>query len=673
MVRKYVRKTGRQNWEEDVMTIALQEIKNGLPYKTAARMYNLPLSTLKRRAKGKNKIAIGASKILGRFVTTLPKNIEDSLRDYALQMEDRLFGLTKKDICEMAYQLADKNGISNRFSKKKQSAGSTWFVSFLRRYPELSFRTPEATSAARARGFNKEAVAKFFAALDTCTEKHNITDPSQIYNMDESGIQTVPSKLSKVVAHRGRKQVGALTSAERGQNVTVVLCMSAAGYFIPPAIIFPRKRRNELLFSGAPLGTLKLQNESGYMKTDLFLQYLKHFQKHVRSDLENKVLLILDGHGSHKSVEAIEYCREHGIVLLCLPPHCTHKMQPLDVAVFSPLMSAYNEEVRLWMKNNPGKIVTLYNVSYLFGKAYRFSATMNNALSGFEKTGIWPFNPNIFPDWAFQPAATTDRPMENTDNQVEMESPPEPDVSRSSIVHGETAAMDTKKDGNQENVESLEPGPSNLHRKIENRRRRKDSTSSDETEDEWQPSGRSSDEVSIISHDSSHEHDVGDTELSKCNNSAPYFTPFDISPPPIAPPQTRSVRPSQGATILTSTPNYTLTKDKAALKKGVAKSQVKKVTKSLFDDDAEKNEWSRQVKNDKKATAASEVNEKKKKRKGKSDDDVPCLYCEEMFSASRPKEKWSMCYSCKKWAHDMCAGISDSKRDFICDICNTNA
>jgi hypothetical protein len=116
-----------------------------------------------------------------------------------------------------------------------------------------------------------------------------------------------------------------------------------------------------------------------------------------------------------------------------------------------------------------------------------------------------------------------------------------------------------------------------------------------------------------------------------------------------------------------------LTKDKAALKKGVAKSQVKKVTKSLFDDDAEKNEWSRQVKKDKKATAASQVNEKGKKRKGKSDDDVPCLYCEEMFSASRPKEKWSMCYSCKKWAHNMCAGISDSKRDFICDICNTNA
>lgn len=56
MVRKYVRKSDRQSWDEDVMTTALREIKDGMPYKTAARMYNLPLSTLKRRAKGKNKI-----------------------------------------------------------------------------------------------------------------------------------------------------------------------------------------------------------------------------------------------------------------------------------------------------------------------------------------------------------------------------------------------------------------------------------------------------------------------------------------------------------------------------------------------------------------------------------------------------------------------------------------
>ena len=33
------------------------------------------------------------------------------------------------------------------------------------------------------------------------------------------------------------------------------------------------------------------------------------------------------------------------IVPLCLPPHCTHVMQPLDVSIFGPLTSAYQHLV----------------------------------------------------------------------------------------------------------------------------------------------------------------------------------------------------------------------------------------------------------------------------------------------------------------------------------------
>lgn len=55
MVGKYVRKTSRQSWDEDAMRLALEEIASGMPYKTAGRRFNLPLTTLKRRAKGKNK------------------------------------------------------------------------------------------------------------------------------------------------------------------------------------------------------------------------------------------------------------------------------------------------------------------------------------------------------------------------------------------------------------------------------------------------------------------------------------------------------------------------------------------------------------------------------------------------------------------------------------------
>lgn len=93
-------------------------------------------------------------------------------------------------------------------------------------------------------------------------------------------------------------------------------------------------------------------------------------------------------------------------------------MQPLDVAVSSPLMTYFNEEAILWLKANPGKVITLYNIGALFGKAYRRAATLHNGLSGFEKTGIFPFNPNIFPDWKYKPSCTTDRPLVANDALV---------------------------------------------------------------------------------------------------------------------------------------------------------------------------------------------------------------------------------------------------------------
>ncbi|KAF2882300.1 hypothetical protein ILUMI_23865 [Ignelater luminosus] len=91
MVRNYIRKTKRQTWDANVMQTALNEIANGMPFKRASKIFNLPLTTLKRRAKGQNKLAKGNSKHLGRCISTLPEEIETSLKNYALEMEDRLF------------------------------------------------------------------------------------------------------------------------------------------------------------------------------------------------------------------------------------------------------------------------------------------------------------------------------------------------------------------------------------------------------------------------------------------------------------------------------------------------------------------------------------------------------------------------------------------------------
>ena len=75
-------------------------------------------------------------------------------------------------------------------------------------------------------------MGKFYTLLSSIIDTYKL-QASQIYNVDETGITCVPKTQSKIVACRGRRQVGALTSAERGQTVTVEICMCAYGSFMP--------------------------------------------------------------------------------------------------------------------------------------------------------------------------------------------------------------------------------------------------------------------------------------------------------------------------------------------------------------------------------------------------------------------------------------------------------
>lgn len=50
------------------------------------------------------------------------------------------------------------------------------------------------------------------------------------------------------------------------------------------------------------------------------------------------------------------------------------------------------------------------------------------------------------------------------------------------------------------------------------------------------------------------------------------------------------------------------------------------------------------------------------------DSDVSYLYCNELYSQSRPKV-WIKCLNCKRWCHADCAGVTKSIKMFICDVC----
>jgi hypothetical protein len=72
---------------------------------------------------------------------------------------------------------------------------------------------------------------------------------------------------------------------------------------------------------------------------------LKHFSAYSKGrTVGTHRLLIIDGHESHESLEFQQYCKDNDIVALCMPPHSSHLLQPLDVGCFAPLKLAYGRQ-----------------------------------------------------------------------------------------------------------------------------------------------------------------------------------------------------------------------------------------------------------------------------------------------------------------------------------------
>ncbi|KAF2893070.1 hypothetical protein ILUMI_13103 [Ignelater luminosus] len=230
----------------------------------------------------------------------------------------------------------------------------------------------------------------------------------------------------KDLGNKGHEQVGAVTSAERGEQVTVAAVVNAQGSVMPHMILFPRKNfRNHFIRDGLR-GCSGTANGSGWMNEETFVMFVHHFIKHSKPSPDNPVLLLLDNHSSHFSVEAINLCRDHGMVMLSSPPHCSHRLQPLDLPVFRPFKRQCSSGIDAWLKNNPGKTLTIYDLPKIINQAHLKAMTPANIVSGFSSARISSFNADAFDDSDFLPAIVTDRPAPgNSPNLSEEISPTE--------------------------------------------------------------------------------------------------------------------------------------------------------------------------------------------------------------------------------------------------------
>ena len=230
---------------------------------------------------------------------------------------------------------------------------------------------------ARVAGASHKIIENYFDILEATLSEHNIADrPCQIYNLDESGFPLNP-KAPKVISKK-------CSSSERSQ-ISVLCCCNAGGNSIPPLVIFDRKVLKPELTVGEVPGTIYGLNDSGWMDKEIFeLWFLYHFL--VYAPPMRPLLILMDGHSSHFSPQFVNKAAEEQILVFCLPPHTTHLAQPLDKGVFSPLKQAWREVCHDYVVKNPGKVVTRFQFSSLFGQAM----TPENIMAGFRVTGVYP-------------------------------------------------------------------------------------------------------------------------------------------------------------------------------------------------------------------------------------------------------------------------------------------
>jgi hypothetical protein len=104
-------------------------------------------------------------------------------------------------------------------------------------------------------------------------------------------------------------------------------------------------------------------------------------------------ILINDGFETHKSLDVLTFCLENNIILCRLPSHTSHNFQPCDISVFSPLKTAYREQVEHFERRGANAVNKEHFV-LLYRRACEVALTARNIRSGWSKAGLFPFNPS---------------------------------------------------------------------------------------------------------------------------------------------------------------------------------------------------------------------------------------------------------------------------------------
>ena len=231
-------------------------------------------------------------------------------------------------------------------------------------------------------------------------ESYQIT-AENLYNWDEKGFVIGIASATKRIMGREAYETGRIKGARQDGSrefISLLACICADGTALPPSLIYAGKDMMSTWiedFSTEERAYFGV-SENGWSCDALGLFWLEHvFHKETKKKAGKKRrLLIVDGHSSHVNMQFLALADKLRILILILPPHSTHRLQPLDVGLFSPLAKFYTNGLIKHMSDSFGMTnITKRDFWTVFKKAWDEAFTDKNIHSAFEKTGIFPLNP----------------------------------------------------------------------------------------------------------------------------------------------------------------------------------------------------------------------------------------------------------------------------------------
>jgi hypothetical protein len=376
----------KQLQNEGKLLLAYHAIQNdsNLSIRAAARLYSVSEATLRRRVHG--RVGRADYRPVGHKLTITE---EETLRAWLIDMDDRGYPLTPANLQSAANLLLQAR------TNSTDCVGQNWPSRFIKRQPDLQTRYNRKYDYQRAKCEDPVLLQQWFNLIHNTIIKYGIiTD--DIYNFDETGFAMGIASTSQVITSSDRRQKPHLIQQGDREWATVIEAISAKGFILPPMVILKGKVHLQSWYEyrQLPSDWVISLSPKGWTSNELGLEWLTTiFEPVTRARAVGAYrLLILDGHESHATPQFDQYCKDHSIITLCMPPHSSHILQPLDVGCFAPLKKAYGNQVGNLMRlginhiDKPEFLTCLENA-----RIEAFS--VSNIHSGFAATGVVPFDP----------------------------------------------------------------------------------------------------------------------------------------------------------------------------------------------------------------------------------------------------------------------------------------